>query len=183
MNYAVEIKQRLDTIQVFEYYGFKPNRAGFVCCPFHSEKTASMKIYEGDKGYHCFGCGASGDVIKFVQQYFGVGFKDAIQKLNDDFMLGLPISERITKQKRLEMSHQAFERNKVIKEQEEKEKAVKDEYFEALGEYRRLEKQKIDYAPKNHFETLHPLFIEALQRLTHASERLTEAEMRLHDAN
>lgn len=183
MNYAVEIKQRLDTKQVLEYYGFKPNRAGFICCPFHSEKTASMKIYEGDKGYHCFGCGASGDVIKFVQQYFGIGFKDAIQKLNDDFVLNLPLGERITKQKRLEISKQAFERNKVIKEQEEKEKAVKDEYFEALGEYRRLEKQKKDYAPKNHFEDLHPLFIEALQKLAQANERLTEAEMRLHNAD
>ncbi len=183
MNYAVEIKQRLNTKQVFEYYGLKPNRAGFIYCPFHNEKTASMKLYDGDKGYHCFGCGASGDVIKFVQQYFGLGFKDAIQKLNDDFMLGLPLGEKINKQKRLEMSRQAFERKKAIKEQEEKEKAVKDQYFEALGEYRRLEKQKKDYAPKSQNEILHPLFIEALQNLTHASERLTIAEMRLHDAD
>lgn len=183
MNYAVEIKQKLDTKTVFEYYGYKPNRAGFVCCPFHSEKTASMKIYEGDKGYYCFGCGAFGDIITFVQQYFGVGFKDAIQKLNDDFMLGLSFGERITKQKRLEIARQSFERNKAIKVQKEKEKAVKDEYFEALGEYRRLEKQKKDYAPKNQSEDLHPLFVEALQKLTHASERLTEAEKRLHNAN
>ena len=87
MSLFDDIKQRLDMKQVVEAYGFSVNRSGFCCCPFHAEKTASMKIYE--KGYKCFGCGEGGDIIKFVQKYFDLSPIDACRKLNDDFSLGL----------------------------------------------------------------------------------------------
>lgn len=56
-------------------YGIKVNRAGFAPCVFHQEKTASMKVYKD--GFHCFGCGAHGDVIDLVMQLEQVSFKDA----------------------------------------------------------------------------------------------------------
>lgn len=50
-------------------------------CPFHNEKTASFSVSE-DKGfYHCFGCGAHGDIISFVQQTEGLSFPEAVEKL------------------------------------------------------------------------------------------------------
>lgn len=48
-------------------------------CPFHDEKTPSFSI-KGEK-YHCFGCGESGDVIDFVQKYFGLDFMGALKHL------------------------------------------------------------------------------------------------------
>ena len=72
MDFANEIRNRLDTQEVFEYYGLSPNRSGFVCCFSHNERTPSMKVYKGNGGYHCFGCGAHGSIIDFVMQYFGL---------------------------------------------------------------------------------------------------------------
>jgi putative DNA primase/helicase len=56
------------------------------CCPFHGEKTASFYVY--DDHYHCFGCGAHGDAIDFVQQIEGVSFKQAVARLSGEAGLG-----------------------------------------------------------------------------------------------
>jgi DNA primase len=98
MTYSDEIKSRLTAREVFEFYGFNVNRAGFVCCPLHGEKTPSLKVYPGDRGWHCFGCHAGGDVLDFVQLYFGLNLPAACEKLNDDFNLGLPIGKPLSRQ-------------------------------------------------------------------------------------
>jgi DNA primase len=64
-------------------YGLHPNKAGFVCCPFHKEKTASMKIY--DRDFHCFGCGAHGDIFTFIMRLDNVTFKEAFQSLGGTY--------------------------------------------------------------------------------------------------
>ena len=56
-------------------------------CPFHSEKTPSCKVNKFQ--FKCFGCGAKGNAVSFVKQLFNVDFNTAVQKLNDDFGLGL----------------------------------------------------------------------------------------------
>jgi DNA primase len=50
-------------------------------CPFHQEKTPSFHVNEERGFYHCFGCGASGDVFKFVQETQGLGFAEAVEHL------------------------------------------------------------------------------------------------------
>ncbi len=62
-------------------YGFTPNRAGFICCPFHTEKTPSLKLYE--RRFRCFGCGVGGDVVDFVGMIFGLEPLEAVKRLND----------------------------------------------------------------------------------------------------
>lgn len=57
-----------------------------ACCPFHSEKTPSFTIFAGGSRYKCFGCGASGDVLDFVQALHGVGLRDAAGMLVADTM-------------------------------------------------------------------------------------------------
>ena len=83
------IHDSISMTDIVKKYGFKPNRAGFICCPFHQEKTASLKIYKGDRGWHCFGCGKNGDVIEFVKLFFNVDFSTAIGIIDNDFNLGL----------------------------------------------------------------------------------------------
>jgi len=62
----------------------QPNRADFIHCPFHKgDLDPSMKIYPKD--FHCFGCGANGDVIDFVQRFYGMSFKDAFQYLGGTY--------------------------------------------------------------------------------------------------
>ena len=61
-------------------------------CPFHNEKTPSFNVVE-DKGfYHCFGCGAHGDVIGFVMQTEGMSFPEAVEKLAGEAGLALPVT-------------------------------------------------------------------------------------------
>lgn len=60
--------------------GEKPNHAGFIRCPFHNEKTASCKIEKNR--FHCFGCGADGDVIDWVMKMEGKDFLTAVRELN-----------------------------------------------------------------------------------------------------
>jgi DNA primase catalytic core len=62
-----EIKSRLSLDQVLSHYGLKADRNGMLCCPFHDDKTPSLKIYEKSQMFKCFGCGAKGDVIEFIQ--------------------------------------------------------------------------------------------------------------------
>lgn len=83
-----QIKERLTMAEVLEHYGFTV-RHGLMLCPFHSEKTPSFKVYPGS--FYCFGCGAGGDVIRFVAMLFQISMKDAAVKLNADFGLGLSV--------------------------------------------------------------------------------------------
>lgn len=78
-----EIKQEKPMRVVLEQYGLRPNRAGFICCPFHKERTPSFKVYEDS--FHCFGCGASGDIFRFVQMMDKVPFKDAYLALGGEY--------------------------------------------------------------------------------------------------
>ena len=66
MKYDVElIRAANPIIDIIGRYGVEMNRKGYACCPFHNEKTGSFKVYS-DGTYHCFGCGAHGDVIDFA---------------------------------------------------------------------------------------------------------------------
>ncbi len=57
-------------------------RNGMVCCPFHNDRTPSMKV---DSRFYCFGCGASGDVIDFAALLHGLGKREAAVRLAEDF--------------------------------------------------------------------------------------------------
>lgn len=79
-----EIKQSMKMSEILSRYGLKPNRAGFIQCPFHNDdRTASMKIYKGS--YYCFGCGASGDIFTFVQNMDNCDFKTAFTILGGTY--------------------------------------------------------------------------------------------------
>lgn len=62
------------------------------CCPFHHEKTPSFHVDDSKGFYHCFGCGAGGDVVKFVMETEGLSFPEAVERLARE--AGLPLPER-----------------------------------------------------------------------------------------
>ncbi len=63
-----------------------------ACCPFHHEKTPSFTINDQKGFYHCFGCGAHGDVVGFVMQYDNLSFMDAVETLAAQAGLDVPQS-------------------------------------------------------------------------------------------
>ena len=89
-----EIKARIDLVDLISSYGVSVKTAGGskkACCPFHHEKTPSFNINEAKGFYHCFGCGESGDAIKFVERMEGLPFVDAVKKLAE--RAGIKIEE------------------------------------------------------------------------------------------
>lgn len=177
---ANEIKNKLDTIQVFEFYGLQPNVNSFICCPFHNEKTPSMKVYNGGGVYHCFGCGEHGSVVDFVMRYFDLSFKEAITKLNNDFNLGFPIGERLDRRKQIEFARKSFKAKQEREKGKHEHNRLKNARETALDEWIRLDKQRMKYKPKTQDEDLHPLFIEAIMKLPHVEFALDCAEMELY---
>lgn len=84
------IKSQISLLQAIEYYGLGPIKKGsryWILCPFHADKNPSMAIY--DEAYHCYGCGAHGDVIDFVARYFNLTALEAVEKLANDFSIRL----------------------------------------------------------------------------------------------
>lgn len=108
-----EVRERVSALDVAQLYGFHPNRAGFIPCPFHHERTASLKLYPGAKGFYCFGCHTGGSVIDLVAQLYGLDALGAVRRLNDDFHLGLPIDRQQTPAERREAEQAAQHRREV----------------------------------------------------------------------
>ena len=89
-----DIKSRIDLAELISSYGIQVKHAGATakaCCPFHHEKTPSFNINSSKGFYHCFGCGESGDAIKFVQKQEGLTFVEAVKKLAEQ--CGVKIEE------------------------------------------------------------------------------------------
>ena len=78
-----EIKKVYSMRDILDRYGIRPDRAGFIRCPFHKEKTASMKIYQDS--YYCFGCGAHGDIFDFVTEMEDITFREAFFELGGTY--------------------------------------------------------------------------------------------------
>lgn len=112
INAKDTILDNIDMKDILNKYNIKSLR-GIFHCPFHNDKTPSAKIY-GNK-YHCFACGQHGDVIQFVQDYFNIGFVEALKKINYDFNLNLNYGELSKEQIK------QIEERKILK-QKQKEK-------------------------------------------------------------
>jgi DNA primase len=79
-----EIRHRVDIVELVGSRGITLKRSGGsfkACCPFHHEKTPSFHVNPARQTYHCFGCGAHGDVFKFLMQQDGLQFMDAVRML------------------------------------------------------------------------------------------------------
>ena len=79
-----EIKDMYSMRDILARYGLYPNRAGMIHCPFHQgDREPSLKVYEKD--YHCFGCGAHGDIFDFIQRMDSLTFREAFESLGGSY--------------------------------------------------------------------------------------------------
>ena len=69
-----------------------------ACCPFHDEKSPSFNVSPTKQFYHCFGCGASGDALKFLMEYDGLSFVEAVESLASQYGLEVPREQLSPKQ-------------------------------------------------------------------------------------
>ena len=162
MSIANEIRERLTMREVVEFYGFEVNRGGYINCPFHSENTPSLRIYPGNRGFHCFGCGAHGDVIKFVMLLFNLSFSQAAVRLSSDFRLGLTAERETPKEARERIrARQEAAKAKERAQQEYIHKAQEHCYWWNITKTHAPQKEDMDN-PEFEFNNL---YVEALHRL------------------
>lgn len=148
MNVFEAVKQSVTTRQAAEHYGIHVGRNGMACCPFHNDKTPSMKL---DRRYHCFGCGADGDVIDFAAALYGLGKKEAAVQLAQDFGLSYEDWKPPGKAKKPKPQQ---------KSPEEQFQEAKNRCFRILADYLHLLRTwRTEYAPHSPEEAFHPRFV------------------------
>ena len=88
-----EIKERIDIVDFISGYVHlrKSGQNWKGLCPFHTEKTPSFMVSQTKQIYHCFGCGAGGDIIGFLMNYERMSFPEALQVLADKTGVKLPV--------------------------------------------------------------------------------------------
>ena len=179
---AEEIKYSLATEDVLRYYGFTISRSRKMCCPFHADtKHPSMHIYPGTGGYHCFTCGASGDIISFVRAYFGLGFKEAVEKLNADFSLGYPIGEKMTIRQKHKFDRIRAERERSIKTREENKNRLEREFRAKFDAWKQIDDTIMAEKPKKEGGEITEEYANALKRKDLAEYELYLAEREIRE--
>ena len=144
------VKQSVTVREAAEMYGIAVGRGGMACCPFHDDRHPSMKV---DTRFHCFGCGADGDVIDFTARLYDLSPKEAAEKLALDFGLAY--------------DSQAPPRRRYVRQKSEvqKLKEKREHGWRVLTDYYHLlRKWETDYSPKTPDEDPHPRFLEAIQK-------------------
>ncbi len=90
-----DLLARVDVVDVVgRHVQLKKGGANLLgLCPFHAEKSPSFSVSPSKQFYHCFGCGASGDAIRFLTEYSGMSFLDAVRELAQQVGLQVPEEE------------------------------------------------------------------------------------------
>lgn len=117
-----EVRERVTAEDAGRHYGLQFDRRGWALCPFHHDRHPSMSFKNGR--FHCWVCNVGGDSIDFAARLLGLDAMGAVERLNADFGLALPLHRKPTHaeakaaRRRLEMAeaHRAFEewRSKFI---------------------------------------------------------------------
>lgn len=147
------VKAAVTARQAAEAYSIHVNRSGMACCPFHNDKDPSMKL---DRRFHCFGCGADGDVINFTAKLFGLSNKDAAEKLALDFGISYEKWKPPDREKRKQMRKQKTQARRY-------EETERNFYRILTDYYHMLLHWKKERAPHSPDEEWDEDFCEALQ--------------------
>lgn len=159
MTIFEEVKELVDVPTAARHYGVEVNRSNMAICPFHNERTPSMKLYE--RNYHCFGCQVHGDVINLVQELFELTPIEAVKQINSDFGLCFNVDkppdradiQRIEKKNTERKTHEQWE-NHAYK--------VLNDYLWLMRDYAEM------YAPQNPDDIPDSRFVYSQYHLSYA---------------
>ena len=147
MNLFETVKAAVTPRLAAERYGLPIQQGGMVCCPFHADRTPSMKLNEDY--FYCFGCGATGDVIDLAARLFNLSGYDAAKKLATDFGM-------------VEQKPSILARLQRGASQAETERRC----FRVLGDYLQiLQDWKTNCAPQSPEDGIDPRYAEACHML------------------
>ena len=113
-----EIRTNNDIVDVISKYVTlkRSGRNFFGLCPFHKEKSPSFAVSPDKQIFHCFGCGAGGNVIHFISKIEGLDFKDTLELLANRANIELPTLEKSEDDKTARLKSKVYEINKIAAE-------------------------------------------------------------------
>lgn len=165
VDYAVAIKNCVYMPDVLQKYGFGTGKHRRIPCPFHNGKDNNLSYNR--TCYHCFVCGAKGDIIGFIQNYFDLSFYETINKINIDFCLNLPIGESTSNEtlKKIEEKTQKLKEKRI--EELRRKQELENNYWNAFDGLKLIKDVIRANRPLSPYEKPSELFIYALQELSY----------------
>jgi DNA primase len=142
------LKSVIDVVDIVgNYIQLKKKGSNFVAnCPFHSEKTPSFVVSPSKQIYHCFGCGASGDAIKFIMEYEKVSYPEAVEKIANLYNFRLEYSNSNSN-----ISLEVFDKlNSFYKQNLIHNKEAFDYLLDRGIHKNSIEKFELGFAPSSH---------------------------------
>lgn len=163
-EFVDKIKESISCRDFAEHIGLTVNRAGFAVCPFHSDKDASLKIYNGNKGWCCFGCHKGGDVINMASLYYGTAFKETVKTLNDEFNLGFDLESPLSASERLALAVERARRKSLRLKEERLREAIERDYWRCFDRWLENERQIEMNEPRSIGDKFNDAFVSALRQ-------------------
>ena len=175
--YTDIIRESVSALQLGMDYGLSPGRDGRCQCIFCAgDRKDTLKLYNKDRGFYCYRCHRSGDVITLYKEITGEGFRQAVEDLNEQYALNLPLknADREIIQKAKELAEKR-RHDRAEKEQQERQMLI--DLWDVSDAVQILESCKEKFAPKTPDEPWRQRFIVALKYIT----QLTELRDYLYD--
>ena len=170
---ASDIRQRVTMNDVIAMYAPNPlPRRNRIPCPIHGGKDYNLSFSSGL--YHCFVCGDGGDVISFVMHIFGIPFSAAVDKLNTDFALGLPVGRKATLREKLMISKRKRDADAARSKAQLEKDAYERLYSDLWGKWAEYDKILRELAPKSIAEEPDPRWVEACKNIDLVACRIDE---------
>lgn len=160
------IKQSIHTMTFLQSVGVPVDRQGNALCPFHRDTNKSLKVYRDPaRGWHCFGCHKGGSVIDMCMLWYGITFRQAVTRLDADFGLGLPLTQRQTAHTARLAREQAMKRQEEKKATEYALEAAETAYWAAFDKYLTIARLIDRYRPKRPSDEISAVYAWALHQL------------------
>lgn len=176
MDFAQIIRESVTSREMLERMGVAVDRRGMACCPFHGEKTPSLKVYrDPSRGWHCFGCHRGGSVIDLVMMEHGLRFRDAMKKINEDFDLVLPIGKPQNDAERRRLALEIEARRATRARKENALRAAEAAYWRAYDAWLENDRTIAEHTPSG-FAEPDEAYIGAIMRREEVKEELNAAE-------
>lgn len=172
---AVQMVKQLDLQKALPLYGVEL-RGRQARCPFHGDENPSFGIYTVTKGQrmHCLACGWDGDLIQFVRDRYGLGFRDAVSQICADFHLPAPEEVSPTDRKRILARQTEAQRRKAAIDNAEQVRQLREYLWMVADDIL----QSIPPAERNKHNEF---YIDAVFRRMAAERDWERAEMRVYD--
>ena len=170
MALAVQaIKNEISAQDVGQTLGLEI-RHGRCQCPMHGGHDFNCVLYKGNRGFYCHVCKSGGDVISFVQKYYGMSFKDAVSWFNDTFHMGYDLNKQIDPEERRRAENAQRMRKEAIEFQKWKNDNLFSMALTANQIVQILEDMRDRYVPKTPNEEWRVEFRTAIALLQEARE-------------